>query len=270
MAIQGGDQVHERWMAFGTGSDDGNAAAVFWLDPLPSAARLQELAKEADLPVSAFLLNTVPVQVRFFTRTAELPFCGHGALAVGASLMNRTGQSTASFQAASQSAQVQRRGELAVLVADQAWVKPEVPEPDELFAALGATPQQVRRARVASIGSPKAVVELHEAHILTSLAPNAEALITWSRANQVNGAYVVATDPEGGLLARAFNPLGGTFEDAATGVAAGALVWAIEKPFGEWQRILQIPSGASPCELHARRVGPQKTEVGGRVVRALP
>ncbi|MDB4986390.1 MAG: PhzF family phenazine biosynthesis protein [Myxococcaceae bacterium] len=164
---------------------------------------------------------------------------------------------------------VERRADLFVLTSKQAWVKDQVAEAVSLYAALGVRSDRVRRAQAASIGSAKAIVELSDVEELQALRPASRDLSDWSFAHGINGAYVYARDAAGQIYARAFNPLSGVIEDAATGVAAGALAQALDHPYDRWLTVFQIPSHAPRCELHARRLASGETEVGGRAHRAM-
>jgi PhzF family phenazine biosynthesis protein len=257
----------ERHLVFGTEMGGGNPAGVILVSGQVDAATLQARATAVGLPVSAFIQSGTRPSVRFFTRSAELPFCGHGALAAGAAIMARSGADHATLLCGTSEVRVERRDQLFVLTATTAWVREEMPAASDLLQALGVCADQVARLKVASVGSPKAIVELRHERILRQLAPDFEALARWSQDNQVNGAYVYAMASEGHPLARAFNPLGGNDEDAATGVGAGALAWALDHPLLEWLRVLQVGAHSDRCELYARRLDERRTEVGGRVSR---
>ena len=87
-------------------------------------------------------------------------------------------------------------------------------------AAIVAAPQ------VASVGSPKLLVQVRDAATLHALAPDLDAIAQWGRQNGVNGLYAYclpASDTRGHLEGRNFNHLDPRLEDSATGVAAGAL-----------------------------------------------
>ena len=87
-------------------------------------------------------------------------------------------------------------------------------------AAIVAAP------RVASVGSPKLLVEVRDAATLHALAPDLEAIAQWSRQHGVNGLYAycrIRDEPDEQFEGRNFNHLDPRLEDSATGVAAGAL-----------------------------------------------
>jgi PhzF family phenazine biosynthesis protein len=77
--------------------------------------------------------------------------------------------------------------------------------------------------RVASVGSPKLLVDVGDTATLQALRPDLEAIAAWSKANGVNGIYAWCRRQDGDYEGRNFNHLDPALEDSATGVAAGAL-----------------------------------------------
>jgi PhzF family phenazine biosynthesis protein len=92
---------------------------------------------------------------------------------------------------------------------------------DALLARPGFTPASP--PQVASVGSPKLLVEVADAATLYALQPDLAAIAAWGKANAVNGLYAWCRHPDGRYEGRNFNHLDPALEDAATGVAAGAL-----------------------------------------------
>jgi PhzF family phenazine biosynthesis protein len=84
-------------------------------------------------------------------------------------------------------------------------------------AALAATPA------VASVGSPKLLVDVGDARTLHGLVPDLAGIAAWGRAAGVNGIYAYCRHADGRYEGRNFNHLDAALEDSATGVAAGAL-----------------------------------------------
>jgi trans-2,3-dihydro-3-hydroxyanthranilate isomerase len=264
--------MEETLWVFGTEQSPGNPANVRWIDGVPPDDHaLQAIARDKGLPVCCFVASSEgECRVRFFTSQRELPFCGHGALAAGAAMIMRNGGAEARFSVGQRVVQVERQQELFVLRSEGASLRDSVPVPEELRVALGLSSDQVRSCKLASIGSPKALVELDTTETLAAVSPDPARLVAWSLQHAVNGAYLYFRQGPTSALARAFNPLSGALEDAATGVAVGALAWALEVQFGSWLCVTQLPHGEPACQLHARRVEPLSTEVGGRVRAAPP
>lgn len=76
---------------------------------------------------------------------------------------------------------------------------------------------------VASVGSPKLLVELRDIAALRALRPRLEPIVEWGKRHGVNGCYVYCRSGEDRFEGRNFNHLDAALEDSATGVAAGAL-----------------------------------------------
>ena len=209
--------------------ESGNPAIVVWNTAHRTEDAFTAEARAADVPVVAFLLEGDPRAVRFFTPRAELSFCGHGALAVGAAEARRLDVGVVRLAARQQTFTVEYDGqEHAALVLSEPGRTAVEPRPEEVLAALGVAPADLAAGaiHVGSAGSPKWLVELASPEALARLAPDMAALEEVSRARDVNGAYVFTRmgDTDGvHVLARGFNPRGGVAEDAATGVAAAAL-----------------------------------------------
>src|ERR1051326_6948869 len=71
----------------------GNPAGVCLLDePLPKE-RMQEIARENNLPATAFVLDRGAFfDLRWFSPSAQLELCGHGTLASGHVLFEHIGR----------------------------------------------------------------------------------------------------------------------------------------------------------------------------------
>jgi predicted PhzF superfamily epimerase YddE/YHI9 len=103
-----------------------------------------------------------------------------------------------------------------------------VPQPElapgllaQMLAAPGLAP--LSPPRVASVGSPKLLVEVAGVDALDALQPDLAMIVEWGKANGVNGCYVYCRTGDGEYEGRNFNHLDPALEDSATGVAAGAL-----------------------------------------------
>lgn len=261
-------------LAFGQRAGGGNPAAVFVSteDGL-DRARAQAVAAERALPVCVFLrLGASRASARFFTPREELALCAHGILPAGALALSALGAdaTTTEIETASGIVRLSREGDLVSLDTEHHASFASVPDTLEVLACFGLSEQEVDDALpfgVGSIGSPKCLIPVRRE--LSELAYDPARLERWSRAHGVNGAYVyraVPSDPLGRFDARAFNPKTGSPEDAATGVAAGALVGVLPVDFrgGDWVHITQGVAMGRPCELLARR-SRSGVEVGGKV-----
>jgi PhzF family phenazine biosynthesis protein len=118
---------------------------------------------------------------------------------------------------------------------------------------------------VASVGSPKLLVEVASEDVLYSLRPDLEGITEWGRTNGVNGcfAYTRMGASPNQYAGRNFNHLDATLEDAATGVAAGALSVRLNADI----TVYQGQNLDNPCVIRASRTA-GKIRVGGRVTTA--
>jgi PhzF family phenazine biosynthesis protein len=257
-------------------AETGNPATVLWLGD--DTATDQELIAEAarrGTPATAFLWPGEVPRVRFFTPVRELAFCGHGALAAGAVAGRRAGASAVRLRAGGREIAVEltASGLATLTMAGPGTVRRESAPAAVLGAlgAAGAAGAAIGEVVVASVGSPKWLVEVTSAAALRALAPDHAALAALSRAEGVNGAYVFtrAGVPAGvDALARGFNPHGGVDEDAATGVAAGALAWWLRDALAGRDLVVEQGIGLAALNRLVARVDGDRICVGGHVVVA--
>jgi len=82
----------ERISAFSYGEIGGNPAGVVIADLLPTAEEMQAIAKEVGYSETTFAAREDGKwRVRYFSPEAEVPFCGHATIALGAALAKRHG-----------------------------------------------------------------------------------------------------------------------------------------------------------------------------------
>lgn len=103
---------------------------------------------------------------------------------------------------------------------------------------------------------------------LLELEPDFAALKNWSANREVNGAYAYTLNKEGAIRisARAWNPLSGQNEDAATGVAAAALVLALRPRFKSHVLVV-IEQGINSLgnHIYVKSLSASEALVGGRI-----
>jgi PhzF family phenazine biosynthesis protein len=102
--------------------------------------------------------------------------------------------------------------------------------------------------QVASVGSPKLLVEVRDADTLYRLAPDLAGITAWGKANGVSGFYVYCRLDDTTVEGRNFNHLDSALEDSATGVAAGALAVAL----GHGLTVRQGRATGRDCLVRAR------------------
>src|SRR5215207_1067541 len=81
--------------AFSNRTFGGNPAGVFLLDHERDTAWMQAMARETNLPATAFVreLGSDAMELRWFTSKDELELCGHGTLASAHALWREGGLS---------------------------------------------------------------------------------------------------------------------------------------------------------------------------------
>lgn len=243
---------------FGEAPGGGNPALLIEGDASNEAAR-QALA-QARNTTCVFLDGEV---VDFYYPHMRSPLCLHATLAVAHALFAR--QPNADTLAVTTA----MRGQRLELVRDGADVfvrlqPQEITQPElapgllaSLLAAPGFAPASM--PRVASVGSPKLLVEVADAATLHGLRPDLDAITAWGKQAGVNGIYAWCRLEAGRFEGRNFNHLDPRLEDSATGVAAGALTALL----GHGVNLLQGRATGQAC-LIKTRVEDGAILVGGR------
>jgi PhzF family phenazine biosynthesis protein len=192
----------------------GNPAAVCLLDAPREAAFMQALAREMNLPETAFVAPGADgFGLRWFTPTVEVDLCGHATLAAAHALWEERrlpSGATARFQTKSGVLTARRQ---------DAWIELDFPAepaapaspPADLVAALGVAPRWTGRNRMDWL------VEVDSAATVRALAPDLPRLA------RVPTRGVIVTAPADGaghdFVSRFFAPAAGIPEDPVTGSA---------------------------------------------------
>lgn len=261
--------------------DSGNpAAVVIDCDSLTQREKLS-IAKKINFPVSVFVSNvtdTLPV-IEYFYPEAQMPLCLHGTIAAAHLLFNmketsgnelifkRTyNESILGLLKVNQSSD----GNILVEVQDN-----KIHELNLNYLELATNflklPQDYWSMsdnellfNVASVGSPKLFIPVKSKEHLDNILPDYNAIATWCIDQNINGLYVYTRDSleKNTFYARGFNPRTGHLEDAATGVAVGALACSLKQN-------LTVFQGANlnrPSKIHASYMGDGICMVGGLTV----
>ncbi|ALK98389.1 phenazine biosynthesis protein PhzF family protein [Massilia sp. WF1] len=224
----------QTFKCFGAQPGDGNPALVIENDGMDLAAR-QAFAGARNTTCVFLAQAGDAVEVDYFYPHMRSPLCLHATLAVAALLLGRgSGPGQAGAGIAVRTAMTGQVLPLAregaayfVKLAPQPAPQPVV-APEQVAALLGAPGLDLASApRVASVGSPKLLVELQDRDTLYALAPDLAGIVAWGRREGVNGVYAWCRLDEGTVEGRNFNHLDPALEDSATGVAAGALAVAL-------------------------------------------
>lgn len=247
--------------AFPDGDTGGNPAGVLIAGALPDPATMQRIAAAVGYSETAFAAPEGPAwRVRYFSPLAEVPFCGHATIALGAALADLHGDG------------------LFELVLNQARITVEGwRDGGHMHAALQSPPTRSGPADAALLADALALFGLETGdldprlpptrmhagadHLLLALRSREQlarmdyALEAGRRLMQAHGlttiALVFAEGPQRFHARNAF-AVGGVFEDPATGAAAAALGGALRDlgwPHGGGIEILQGVDMGRPSRL---------------------
>lgn len=250
-----------RLAAFPDGDAGGNPAGVLIAGALPDPATMQRIAAAVGYSETAFAAPEGPAwRVRYFSPLAEVPFCGHATIALGAALADLHGDGV--FE----------------LVLNQARITVEGwRDRGRLHAALQSPPTRSAPADPALLAEAMSLFGLDAGDIDPRLPPTrmhagADHLLLALRSRErlarmdyaleagrqlmenqdlTTIALVVADGPQRFHARNAF-AVGGVFEDPATGAAAAALGGALRDlgwPHGGGIEILQGVDMGSPSRL---------------------
>ncbi|WP_342119516.1 PhzF family phenazine biosynthesis protein [Pseudoduganella sp. OTU4001] len=251
---------------FGTRAGEGNTALVLLGHAADAEAR-QAFAKAANKSACVFVdpgSDGAAWTLDYFYPHMRSPLCLHATLAAARVLLaEAAGPLTARTAMRGQELALTRSGDgafVALSRQDAPVVTPAAGDADLDGLAkrlLGALTLASAPA-VASVGSPKLLVEVTDSAALHALQPDLAAIARWGKAAGVSGIYAWCRRPDGSFEGRNFNHLDPALEDSATGVAAGALTVHLG-------RSLDLYQGAhlgQPCLLRTQLDG-NRILIGG-------
>jgi PhzF family phenazine biosynthesis protein len=253
----------QRIAAFSNGSNGGNPAGVVLCDALPDAAAMQAVAAEVGYSETVF---AAPAEdwwrVRYFAPEVEVDFCGHATIALGAALALRQGDGVFPLQLNNVRITVEgRRSGTTLTAALQSPPTRSHPASDELIAevlALFGLPVGVLDPRI-----PPAIAHAGADHLI--LALRSRALLGAMRYDLDTGRRLALRDGIGTFSlihaetpqrfhARNPFPIGGVYEDPATGAAAAALGAYLRDLYWPHEGTIEIIQGEDmgmPCRVLA-------------------
>ncbi|WP_349972515.1 PhzF family phenazine biosynthesis protein [Pseudomonas caspiana] len=230
--------------AFSDGDQGGNPAGVWLGDFLPDEATMQRIAAEVGFSETAFAAPIAEgFRVRYFSPEAEVPFCGHATIALGAALAGQHGDGV--FNLTLNQAQISVEGHAQGDLISAALQSPTThsgPVDDALLheaLALFGYAQHDLDARI-----PPAVINGGAQHLVLVLNSR-EKLRAMTYDQQAGHELMTRAGWVTVLLAYAENlqlfhtrnafAWGGVYEDPATGAATAA--------FAGYLRDLEWPHG---------------------------
>lgn len=252
---------------FGAAPGGGNAALVVENDGSSETAR-QQFARERQVSACVFIDRQADggIVLDYFYPHTRSPLCLHATLAAAHVLL------TAPGDPATLTVTTAMRGQVLQLVHNAAGLFIGLaPQPTPAVMLEKYVPSELMGQHmhllsppvIASVGSPKLLLEVADRTTLRALRPNLELVADWSTLHQVNGCYAYCRTGENEFEGRNFNHLDPALEDSATGVAAGALA-------AHRQQSLRLHQGhvtQQPCLIEVQ-YSAQAIWVGGMVQRS--
>jgi PhzF family phenazine biosynthesis protein len=222
----------ERIAAFADGEVGGNPAGVVICDDLPEAIAMQTLAAEVGYSETVFAApSDKDWRVRYFAPEVEVDFCGHATIALGAALASRYGDGT--FRLQLNNAEITVEGRRAGSAMTAALQSPPtrselassrlVTEALALFAYSPADLDERIPPAIASAGADHLVLALKSRERLSAMRYELDAGRTLARAEGIVTISLIYAETPQLFHARNPFPMGGVYEDPATGAAAAAL-----------------------------------------------
>lgn len=221
-----------RVAAFAEGQKGGSPAGVVICGELPAADAMQAIAAEVGYPETAFAAPSESGwRVRYFAPEVEVDFCGHATIALGATLAQQQGDGIFDLQLNRANITVEgRRDGLAMLAALQSPPTHSRAASAQLVAdalalfSLGASDLDPRiPPAVAHAGADHLVLALNTRARLAAMRYAFEAGRTLALAHSIGTFILVHAETPQLFHARNPFPIGGVYEDPATGAAAAAL-----------------------------------------------
>ncbi|WP_296950089.1 PhzF family phenazine biosynthesis protein [uncultured Massilia sp.] len=256
-----------RIAAFSDGDTGGNPAGVWIGAALPPAAEMQRVARAVGFSETAFAAPAgTGWRVRYFSPAAEVPFCGHATIALGAALARAHGDGTfaLALNAAAITVEGRRDGARVAAALQSPPTRSGPADPGLVAAALalfgyaGADLDPRIPPAVAHAGADHLVLALSSRARLGAMRYALEA----GRALMAEHGLttIVLAWAASARLFHTRNPfaIGGVYEDPATGAGTAALAGYLRDlgwPHGGAIDVVQGEDMGMRSRLHAG-IGP--------------
>lgn len=223
--------------AFTLTPGQGNRAGVVLEAHDLSEEEMQALAAFLEAPETVFVTRQGGgrLQVRYFTPTQEVEFCGHATVALGLTLAQAGWWAGEALELETLAGRVPLQLVCQAGVPHQIWMQQQEhqmrPVPTafrrDLAEALGISDRLVHRGlplASASTGLWTVFVPLLDSSVVDSLEPDLAAIAELSEMLEVGSVYAYAPMGVNRFAARDFAPVLGVPEDPVTGSAGGSLM----------------------------------------------
>jgi PhzF family phenazine biosynthesis protein len=225
-----------RYTAFTDQPTGGNPAGiVLGASALTDSDRLA-IARDFGYSETAFLSRrhggeTGEYDVRYFSPEAEVPFCGHATIAAAVAMAERDGPGQLVFHTTAGAVPVvTRRGGAGAITASLTSVTPSVADlhaadVDAALSALAWRRQELDTSfppKIAYAGARHLILAAASRERLARLDYDFQALMAFMLSRDLTTVDLVFQAGDGLYHARNPFPVGGVYEDPATGAAAAA------------------------------------------------
>jgi PhzF family phenazine biosynthesis protein len=256
-----------RIAAFSDGEQGGNPAGVWIGAALPPEAEMQRLAHEVGFSETAFAapLGESAVdglRVRYFSPEAEVPFCGHATIALGAALAREFGDGIYPLTLNQAGITVEGRadGSLTSAALQSPPTRSAPADPELVAAALAlfgyhnADLDPRIPPGLAHAGNDHLVLALASRELLAAMRYDLQAGRALMQAHGL--VTIVLVWAENARLFHTRNPfaIGGVYEDPATGAGTAALAGYLRDigwPHGGAVDVVQGEDMGMRSRLHA-------------------
>lgn len=237
---------------FGAEPGGGNAALVVENDD-GSEAQRQAFARERQVSACVFIDRQADgtIVLDYFYPHTRSPLCLHATLAAAHVLLAAPGAP------ATLTVTTAMRGQALQLLRSTAGLFIGLaPQPAPAVMVENYVPSELMGQHmhllsppvIASVGSPKLLLEVADRTTLRALRPNLELIADWSTLHGVSGCYAYCRVGENEYEGRNFNHIDPVLEDSATGVAAGALALHLQQSL----RLHQGHVTQQPCLIQVQ------------------
>jgi PhzF family phenazine biosynthesis protein len=247
--------------AFTDGKAGGNPAGVVICDALPDAPTMQAMAANVGYSETAF---AAPIQdrwrVRYFAPEVEVDFCGHATIAVGAELAKRKGSGR--FVLELNRAGITVDGYCSAAGWGASFLSPpthsrDVPAAviDEALSLFGLAHRELDDripCAIANAGMDHLILPLRDRSALRAMRYDLDEGRDLARRQGIVTFSLLHAETPQTFHARNPFPIGGVYEDPATGAAAAALAGYLRDLAWPHQGSILIRQGEDmgvPCSL---------------------